>query len=1149
MDEPYALLSTEDLSGATLPSPQASFSSAELRERDDLRVQGDKELIAHLLQVLKTTPGAPAPAAHTPVKVSELSLLGQWGDVFSKAFNQRDFVEWADRRGLDFNTMSVCNGVLQTSSHGQTTLQRFTLADDSRWWAVANPIIFIAQLLDPAELGLPYLGDRVSNSERSLPLDRVLAFHGYPMPANRLQVEVIVEELSTLGAFPGIDDTGLSRSLIHDELLNQQRDYRQLADALQALPDLDSFTLYKTRMQLKSGSLLARTLVDAAQLLKSTVEDTVVEVNGDYFFDHRKQLICSLPGSAQDVTQVREWLPQVPDVLWRRLLRLAEKSGTDIYPDHSVSLAGLLQAYGIERAVSNTEVAALITRLRQWPITQAPTLYAAARSLDERYIQNQYIGLRNDRHVIRKALYAVLRHGRLDGPNGLDRVIAVDPERLPVLLEPGRRKLQALVEQAEFVKIRQLEHIDPASHVLLSVVSGIGAHGLDGQWKMITGAVMADPKLAPQVRTLTVLAARMGGQLRTNKAVSLSQALRLYKVLVPTTLDEVRLAAQRWSISAPHRLYESDYWRALKPAHPAQPSGWILSEADRLRVLVVSQGFAPDPEQGLFSYLTAPVLGDKSPENIRAEADLLMIRLIATPRAQQLAGQLQRSIQWHGSDTSPAASRSALLWAALILSLDPTAGAHPYRIHHLDWSAVDFWGEPVAYVRRQLESSFRLAPGAAALAAHLMLCGQAPHLLVRAIPDSMPFLSTQAWILFEQYATYLERRVPGAARQLSHDEIMYQAYLPPRGGWATFLNGVHALPPIHMWAVVNGVITRQERYSSAESNLAIAALNELRARLTRALEAFASPILTQREIALQALQKVWPDNRQLTDLVLMWLPQDSVFAEDKRFENVHTGKKFSFVDLYMANRLEANSPHWHSSSPTIKYRDMAQQFHQLTPFGQVFAQRFAQDLQRLQSAYMEYLQNSLPQLSLPRREAIEFGRISFFALRKDAEPVGPFGLILCVSYYGDRHVYECFPKYLLLRPRRDLDYATLLQASGAPGQDVSTLNFHWSAYADGVEPADSDSGQRWPGFRISQLAPVLPDIDPLPQADAQGQRIPRSFDSPRSKALAAIVVEQHFFLRAAALREHSTVPLTLEQLGNDEDPWAEYLHRMAMAAL
>ncbi|MBN2991959.1 hypothetical protein JWR97_11915 [Pseudomonas cedrina subsp. fulgida] len=102
-----------------------------------------------------------------------------------------------------------------------------------------------------------------------------------------------------------------------------------------------------------------------------------------------------------------------------------------------------------------------------------------------------------------------------------------------------------------------------------------------------------------------------------------------------------------------------------------------MSEADRLRVLMVSQAFVPDPEQSLFGYLADPLLAGKSTEDIRAEADLLMIRLIATRRAQQLAGQLQRGVQWHGSDTSAASSRSALVWAALILSLDPTPGARP----------------------------------------------------------------------------------------------------------------------------------------------------------------------------------------------------------------------------------------------------------------------------------------------------------------------------------------------------------------------------------------------------------------------------------------------------------------------------------------
>lgn len=1157
MDDFHPLaLSTEESIGDALLPPRVSLSTAELSKREDLREQGDRELIGKLLEALQTTPGQALPAPDTPVAIAELSLLGQWGDVFHKAVNQLDFLEWADGHDLQFDTIQVRIGVLQAQVGLQAQLHTYTLADDSGWWRVANPIIFIAQLLDPAGLGMPYIGERGPIVERTLSLDRVLAFYGYPMPANRLQAQVMVDELQALEAFPTIDDVGLNRSLIHAELLNQQRDFTQLADALQGLEGFNSFTLYTHRLQLSSDSLLARSLKEAAGLLKAVIEDNRLEgeldTSGDFYFDHQRHVVCALPRLDQGKLLPGELRPDVPDIRWLRLTRLAEKAGAPVYQDHSLTLAAVLQAYGIPRIYSEPELAPLIERLRQWPLPQAPTVYAAARSLDERFIQSQYIGLRNDRHAMRQGLYNVLRNGVLNGPQGLDAMIEVDADTLHAAMEPGRRQLQALVELPAFVAIREAHAIDPKSHVLISATGGIGALGLDGRWRNFTDAVMANAILATKVRQLLPQVSRAGGQLRTNDAISLVQALRYYSIAVPTTLDEVQLAAQRRAITAPQLMHESNYWRALKPEEIAQPAAWTLSQSERQQVITISQKVLPHPDQHLFNYLCQPVLAGKSRLDIRAEADLLMIRLIATPRAQHLADLLSRSLQWHGSHASDAttgASRSALVWAALILSLDPEPGAHPTRINGLDWTDADFWAEPISFVRLQLECCFRdLDAGAGVLAAHLMLSGQAPYLLVRDIPDSMPFLSTQAWVLFQQYCTYLEHRLPGSARQMSHDEIMYLAYLPPRGGWSTFLEGSQPLASILGWAVTNGILPRQPRYSATETNLAIATLNALRERLKSALDAFAKPILSRRQFALQTLQKVYPKNRHLEDLVLMWLPEDSPFSEDNWFENVHVGKKYSFVDLYMADRLDVTSRRWHSADPRIKYREMARSFHQFKPCSELFAQAFSVHLHQLQVAFKEYLQNGLPQLSLLRREAIEFGQVDLFTLRLGPGPVGSFGVILCVSFYSDRYVYECFPKYLLLRPRRDLDYTTLMQIAASADQDVSTVGFHWLAYANGAEPSELDTLHHWTGLRLSPLGSPLPAVEALPLADAHGRRVPSSFDSARSKALAAIIIDQHFLLHGSWLREQASVAPPLER-ASDADPWADYLRSVAMASM
>ncbi|MGF6098776.1 hypothetical protein [Pseudomonas sp. 18175] len=1142
MDGYLALaLSPEDFSPDLLPLANPSYTAAQLSERDDLRRLGDRELIEQLLPILQ----APLlPAADTLVSISELSLLGQWGDMFSKAINSAPFLEWADRRQLDFTTLQVRNGVLEGQAYLQTTVQRFTLADASGWWKVANPIIFIAQLIDPADLGMPYLGDRVTNIARTLSLDRVLAFYGYPMPTNRPQAQVIIEELRAADAFPAIDSVGQNRSLLHGERLGQQRDLRQLANTLATFTDFTGLDLFRTRVHLTSGSLLARTVKEAAQHLKAVVEnngdDAPVVVSG-YFFDHARQVVSVLPDRRKGQTQARDLRPKTPDLRWLALLRLADKLGTDIYPDHSLSLAACLQVYGIERITTKDELAPLVTRLRQWTPTPAPTLHASARSLDERYIYSRFIGLLNDRHALRDALNSIANSGILSGPQGLDAMIEIDPETLHAKLLPGRQQLQALVERPEFIAILVQQGIDPNAHVLFSVEHGVDAQDKNGVWKSLTKAVLAKPLLASMVKRLLTTASELGGQLRTDESISLRQALRLYSMPLPSTPEDARLIAQRRTITVPHPMYESNYWRAIVPAQPAQPIGWTLSKQDRRQVLATTASYLLGIEQSLFDYLSQPVLQDKSVEDIRAEADLLMIRMIASPRAQRLASQLAQVVQWKGSEASVSgghASRSALVWAALILSFDPGIDVPDGHINRLDLSAPYFWGESSAFVRAQVENSFRgLAPGTAALAAHLMLCGQAPQLLVRDIPDSLPYLATQTWVLFQQYASHMEQRMPGSARQMSHNEILYLAYLPPRGSWQLFLDTPEATPPILAWAVTNGVLPRQKRYTGTQTNTAIEALNALRTRLRDAQASFSVTVPNRGAIALQTLQAVYPDATRLDDLV--W---------SRKTQEQQDAGKYSFVDLYMANELDATSRRWVSTDAAINYADMARRFARLQPFNLVFARAFDAHLQRLQAAYVEYLKNALPALSLPRREALEYGKIELLALRSGPGRVGVFGVMVCASFYSDRHVYECFPKYLLLRPRRDLDYHSLMAAAASPDQMVQHLAFDWPAYARGAEPAPETPLTTWPGLHISKLESELTEVEHLPEADADGHRIPRSFDSPRSHALAKLIIEGHYLQGSAVLHALAANVPALEHLSQGEDPWNDYFLSMAVAA-
>jgi hypothetical protein len=144
----------------------------------------------------------------------------------------------------------------------------------------------------------------------------------------------------------------------------------------------------------------------------------------------------------------------------------------------------------------------------------------------------------------------------------------------------------------------------------------------------------------------------------------------------------------------------------------------------------------------LFGYLCQPLLDGKSAADVRAEADYLMMRLLASPTAQQLGQTLADALHWHGvhaADSSESGSRNALIFAALILSLDPQCDAQRTGINYLDWHADYYWGESVSWVRNHIETALGGAgEPLAALATHLILSEKARTCWCATFPTRLP---------------------------------------------------------------------------------------------------------------------------------------------------------------------------------------------------------------------------------------------------------------------------------------------------------------------------------------------------------------------------------------------------------------------------
>lgn len=1158
MDDLYALAETwEPLPSDSVLATTADPVYAYLSDTQALHAEGDKALIEQLINLLNTPPGAQLPPPSQPVPIAEQSMLGRWSGAFSKAINGKTFLAWAEPQGFDFNTLRVLDSRLHVTAHGQPKV--FSLADESGWWALANPIIYISRLVDPTALGMPYLGPKSGTETITLALDLTLAFHGYPMPTNRLAAMTIVEELQALQGFPAFDDNGRGKSIIRAELTQQVRDCRQLADTLEPLirdeQNFFALDIYRTRLHLTSDSRLARSLKEAAALLQAILDENglggTVQAPTNAHFDFKRKLICVL---ANDNGQAESTLvPALPDTRWDRLVLLGEQLGIHLYPAHSVSLVDALQAYAFERPLGREAISALIQRLRDKAVPAQPVILNTTRSFSELQRFRRYVGKLNDRHTLHRVLSQVIDDGNLHGPEGLERVMTADPDALLAVVKGAYSLLHRLTDDPDFLKVRTRERIDPDSHVLLSASGNIGAFGLDGIWKSLSEAVAEHDHLVQLKRALMKVAANTGGQLRTNDIVGLAQALKLYQLPLPSTLEDARTLLQRLEIPLPLPSGPGPYWRALTSVG-AQPSAWTLSPFEREQILAISTEFMADRTGTLFGYLCQPLLDGKSAADVRAEADYLMMRLLASPTAQQLGQTLADALHWHGvhaADSSESGSRNALIFAALVLSLDPQCDAQRTGINYLDWHADYYWGESVSWVRNHIETALGGAgEPLAALATHLILSEKSPHLLVRDIPDETPYLSSHTWVLFCQYVMHMEKITPGSSRQLSYAQIMFLAFSPPKGRWKTFLGSPQAAVPILDWAVVNGVLAPRPRYNLQAVNTAIDALNAQRTRLTGSLEAFAKPVVSLRETARDDLRRVYPDNPWLDAPILMWLPDNSPFSEDRHFEGIYTGPQHSFTDLHMADRLDVTSTTWHSSHATVKYQEMAKRFHLLGRIYNVFSQAFDQKLNQLKAAYRESICYWLSQLTLPRREALEYGHIRFFSLsRPGPSPrapasVGRFGVLLQVTYLSDQHFYECFPRQLLIRPRRDLDARQLKHAVDT-GTRQPWMRFDWAAYEHGDWPADLASLEANTDVLIRAFGKDLPEAIEVAPLDAQGRRVPRTLDSPRSHALAQTLLS-HLLEDGLALREKARQPITLEEAVSEHDPWADFLRNMAL---
>ncbi|RON44034.1 hypothetical protein [Pseudomonas frederiksbergensis] len=1135
-------------------------------------------------------------------------MLWQWLDVYLKAIQHTEFVTWAAQHHLDLKSLRVQGGTLYVNAveAGVTTPRVMALDDDSGWWQVAGPINAVAQIIDPAGIDPFGLRDPSTASSQAFSLGATLAFHGYPLPANRPQAHVLVDELRRLSGFPVIDSSGHISTSVSVEQAEQVRDCAKLASELErALQDqsesteeYDFLETYRRRIKLDSGSMLAQTMNSALRLLQGlSIKLNVGRMTSPtgYYFSRVGRTLMEIDRFSVPQAVAAERLA-APDVA-RDLLELAaqaEKLGSDVHSDGCFSLANVLKAYERETPANATEVRVLAATLRQAPDSLTPYVHASAHSAAALLRHRRYIGLLNNRYLMGYKLQ-VLSGAQADAAAvstaGLNAYI--DPDSpLSELTEVGKTELLAVMELDEFKQLMTTRQIDPAGHVLVTGAGYVGARKLDGTWIDLDNAVKANAVLAGKFQSLALIATRLGGALRSNGDVTLEQMLKFYSLAPPVTAEDARIMAQRlravplrpqsaqeyWnalggtfaSVSSPllsRRLQIIEepehfmprigtslyYWAALKRAEVTV----VLSAAQRQQVRDAAVQFMAGINGSLFDYLAQKPVSGKSRESVRAGADLLISQMLACPRAQRLADRLTLAVTWQGDQARNAitrAGRHSLVLAAAILSLDPQAGQNRNTIAGINLADEQFWadsyGNLLTIIETRLVANHRLSTETAPLAAHLLLSGVAPEFLVRDIPEQIAYMTSQVWVHFKHCVAYLEGKYPGSSRRLSFENIMsgerLRAIKP--GYWSLReFSG-----PVIDWARANGVLpSNGEVFTPAEFSTAKAALLTQFDGLQSSIEALHRVDATRRESALADLLRVFPGNERLEMKVLARQSDTSNGERGGGTEPEQNVQLASCVDLHLAGQLVSDSNRWHSTLEALDFSVMAQRFHLLGDVNRSYGQGFIARDSELWTTYVRALQYSLSLMSLSHRKRLEYGTLTLFLVGQSVAGTvakGRFGILVLCQHpaYADC-AYEFFPRQITVVERTDLNARLLPVNSETVTGGMATQSLPTLLPLDWVA---YDQGEMpTPGASSTVILEKFGQINPaLDQAatDANLLSVPQTMTSFRIRRLAMEVLSNTLFAASLGLRASAGNAISLEDAIEGRDPWADYLKGMAV---
>ncbi|MDD1139471.1 hypothetical protein M5G22_18085 [Pseudomonas sp. TNT2022 ID233] len=694
-----------------------------------------------------------------------------------------------------------------------------------------------------------------------------------------------------------------------------------------------------------------------------------------------------------------------------------------------------------------------------------------------------------------------------------------------------------------------------------------------GSWRDLTNDRSITAELRHEMGILADCAEQTGGYIFSAGIFGVGQWLRFHDYTLPTTVADTRQLIAWLEFQLPASPVTGDYHELLMA--PAD-SAFHLSATQRQTIRQI----AKDTTKGRFSllqHIVTPDFKSLAASSRREQAAVHLDNFLQTPEAGALGIYLHDRLGWHLDEDREVASRQikCMVATALILDLGIEVERHAkviagFQLYHPD-NASKTAPQVVEAFEWQLTRELQLDPLYTPLAAHLLLAGAAPQLLVQQTPAELA-IGKPGWVIVSQAVAMIELTAPGTTRLMTYDRVKAFSELAPVSKAQRTLHELTTITPIIQWAMLNGILP-----ATADKDDDVNAFTTAASRFSQFVEAL-NDVETgiaivppdRRELALQELKRVMPEGLYLEQQVfkanfdlalgernfLEWAALFLPTSEGNVAQTSDVGRlRVSILDLYMSGDLVVNGKLTDRfvvvgkfNPPTGAYSRLSE----LKPIDSIFNKAFEQYYLALKKCLSSILKMAVANLPEHDRTIIANGFITLYTVRKAVNPLNPFqetprqrnaakgryGIILGCQHGKSFRCYELFSLRGLCRERPEL--ADMLRASGVVYEEPSlsyegadtdflpkNLEQQWpldfDAYMKGSDPKQGVSS-RVVVEKLWNFALVSDETQPVPLFFS------RAFD-----ALAEGVLGNHPVATREELYSSLYAPTALQRIRTSND--------------